>query len=98
MNKLKIVFMGTAAFAIPCLRAVAAEHEVLAVVTQPDRPRGRGMQLHPSPVKQAAVDLALPVLQPEKASQPEFAAQLLALGPQVIAVVAYGQILRPAVL
>lgn len=96
---LRTVFMGTAPFAVPCLRAtVEAGHEVLAVVSQPDRPRGRGMQLQPSAVKAAALELGLPVLQPEKASQPEFVQQLRDLAPQVIVVVAYGQILRPSVL
>jgi methionyl-tRNA formyltransferase len=96
---LDLVFMGTAPFAVPCLEAVVrAGHRVAAVVSQPDRPRGRGMTLHPSAVKAAALELGLPVLQPEKASQPEFIDQLRALAPQAIVVVAYGQILRPAVL
>jgi methionyl-tRNA formyltransferase len=96
---MKVAFMGTAPFAVPCLRAVAAAgHVVLAVVTQPDRPRGRGMKLQPSAVKAAARELSLPVLQPEKASQPEFVERLRALAPETIVVVAYGQILRPAVL
>src|SRR3954454_4729193 len=96
---LRVVFMGTAPFAVPCLHAVAAAgHKVLAVVSQPDRPHGRGMKLQPTPVKAAARELGLPVLQPEKASQPEFIDQLRALAPHVLVVVAYGQILRPAVL
>lgn len=91
--------MGTADFAVPCLRAVVeAGHAVAAVVSQPDRPRGRGMALRPSPVKAAALELGLPVLQPEKASQPEFIQALRELAPEAIVVVAYGQILRPAVL
>jgi methionyl-tRNA formyltransferase len=96
---LNLVFMGTASFAVPCLHALVREgHRVSAVVSQPDRPRGRGMKLQPSPVTAAALGLALPVLQPEKASQPEFVEQVRDLAPQVIVVVAYGQILRPAVL
>lgn len=96
---LRIVFMGTAAFAVPCLEAlVGAGHTVLAVATQPDRPRGRGMKLQPGPVKSTAEALGLPVLQPEKASLPEFAAALRELAPELIVVVAYGQILRAAVL
>jgi len=96
---LDLVFMGTAEFAVPCLRAVvAAGHRVSAVVSQPDRPRGRGMQLHPTPVKAAALELGLPVLQPEKASRRAFVDELRSLTPQVIVVVAYGQILRPSVL
>jgi methionyl-tRNA formyltransferase len=96
---LNLVFMGTAQFAVPCLRAVlAAGPEVPAVVTQPDRPHGRGMKLRPSPVKVAALEAGLDVLQPEKASHPEFVEHLRRLSPGVIVVVAYGQILRPAVL
>jgi methionyl-tRNA formyltransferase len=96
---LNVVFMGTAAFAAPCLQAVVrAGHTVQAVVSQPDRPHGRGMKLQPSPVKAAAMELGLPVLQPEKASLPGFVERLRTLAPQVIVVVAYGQILRPAVL
>lgn len=96
---LDVVFMGTAQFAVPCLEAVLqAGYRVHAVVTQPDRPQGRGMKLRPSPVKLTALEADLPVLQPEKASDPEFVAHLAALRPQVIVVVAYGQILRPAIL
>jgi len=96
---MRLVFMGTAPFAVPCLRAVAAAgHEVAAVVSQPDRPRGRGMRLRPSAVKVAAAELGLPVRQPERASETGFVADLRALAPEVIVVVAYGQILRPAVL
>jgi methionyl-tRNA formyltransferase len=91
--------MGTAAFAVPSLQALLdAGHSVLAVVTQPDRPAGRGQGLRPSPVKALAVEPGLTVLQPEKASQPEFVETLRALAPEAIVVVAYGQILRPAVL
>jgi len=98
-TEVKVVFMGTAAFAVPCLRVLRDQgHEVLAVVTQPDRPAGRGQGTRPSPVKALAIEQGLPVLQPEKASQPEFIDELRALSPQVIVVVAYGQILRPAVL
>lgn len=96
---LNVVFMGTAPFAVPCLRALLdAGHQVSAVVSQPDRPRGRGMKLQPSAVKALALERGLPVLQPEKASQPEFIEELRQLAPQVLVVVAYGQILRPAVL
>ncbi|TPW02106.1 MAG: methionyl-tRNA formyltransferase, partial [bacterium] len=91
--------MGTAPFAVPCLKAVAASgREVAAVVTQPDRPTGRGLKLQASAVKLAAVELGLPVLQPERASHPDFAEQLRALAPERIVVVAYGQILKPHVL
>lgn len=91
--------MGTAAFAVPSLRALLdAGHLVLAVVTQPDRPAGRGQGVRVSPIKSLALEADLPVLQPEKASQPEFVETLRALAPEAIVVVAYGQILRPAVL
>lgn len=91
--------MGTAAFAVPALDAmVAAGHEVAAVVTQPDRPHGRGLTLQPSPVKAWAVDAGLTVMQPEKARDPAFVEELRALAPDLIVVVAYGQILRPVVL
>jgi methionyl-tRNA formyltransferase len=96
---MRVVFMGTAAFAVPSLRALLeAGHAVQAVVTQPDRPAGRGQGLRVSPVKALAAESGLPVLQPEKASQPGFVEELRALAPEVIVVVAYGQILRPAVL
>src|SRR5207248_1125687 len=98
-TKVKVVFMGTAAFAVPCLQILRDRgHEIRAVVTQPDRPAGRGQGTRASPVKALAADQGLPVLQPEKASQPEFVDALRALAPEVIVVVAYGQILRPAVL
>ena len=91
--------MGTAAFAVPSLDAlIAAHHAIPAVVTQPDRPHGRGLALRPSPVKERALHHGLPVLQPEKARDPEFIAQLAGIAPELIVVVAYGQILRPQVL
>ena len=69
---MRLVFLGTPAFAVPSLeRVVAAGHTVLAVVTQPDRPRGRGQNPAPSPVKQAALRLGLPVYQPERVRRPE---------------------------
>lgn len=96
---MKVVFMGTAPFAVPSLHAVAeAGHSILAVVTQPDRPRGRGMSLQPSAVKGVALVRGLPVLQPEKASTREFVDELRELAPDAIVVVAYGQILRQRVL
>ncbi|MBP2650176.1 MAG: Methionyl-tRNA formyltransferase [Firmicutes bacterium] len=99
MNKLKIVYMGTPDFAVPCLDKLVQEaHEILAVVTQPDRPKGRGRKLAPSPVKEAAIRHELPVLQPEKIKTPEFVAELKALNPDIIIVVAFGQILSSAIL
>lgn len=90
--------MGTAAFALPTMQAVVAAEEVVAVVTQPDRPRGRGREIAPPPVKALALDLGLPVLQPEKVKDPLFTAQLAELEPELIVVAAFGQILPAAVL
>jgi methionyl-tRNA formyltransferase len=94
-----LVFMGTPAFAVPSLeRLLASPHVVLAVVTQPDRPQGRGRQIAYSPVKQLAMAHGLPILQPRRASEPQFLTALRSLAPQVVVVAAYGQILRPALL
>jgi methionyl-tRNA formyltransferase len=95
----RIVFWGTPAFALPALRALGDEgHDVAAVVTQPDRPAGRGRELQKSPVKVEAEAEGIPVLQPEKARGDEFIAQLRALDADLSVVVAYGQILKPEVL
>jgi len=90
--------MGTAPFALPTLRALAASEKVVAVVTQPDRPRGRGRKVLPPPVKEHAVDLGLPILQPERVKEQDFIALLEELQPELIIVAAFGQILPPAVL
>jgi len=91
---MRVVFMGTPDFAVPCLQALLqAGHQILAVVTQPDRPKGRGQQLAQSPVKIEALAAGIQVLQPEKVRETNFAAQLRELKPEVIVVVAYGQIL-----
>jgi methionyl-tRNA formyltransferase len=96
---LRIVFMGTPAFAVPSLEAlVRAGHDVRAVVSQPDRPRGRGLAPAPPPAAQAARALGLSVLQPAKVRDPAFLPQLVALAPELIAVVAFGQILPRAIL
>lgn len=90
-----LVFAGTPAFAVPTLeKLVEAGLPVRLVVTQPDRPRGRGMELTASPVKQRALQLGLPVLQPEKIkSNEEFRAELSALKPAAVIVVGYGRII-----
>lgn len=94
-----IVFIGTPQFAVPSLqRLVEAGHDVAAVVTQPDRPAGRGRTLTPPAVKAAALDLGLPVLQPKTLRDPEILAQLRALQPEALVAVAFGQLLRPEVL
>ena len=91
---MKIVFCGTPSFAVPALKAVLrAGHEVALVVTQPDRPSGRGMQMMAPPVKETALEAGLTVIQPEKIKNNlEFRAQLEAIQPDVILVVAYGRI------
>jgi methionyl-tRNA formyltransferase len=96
---MSIVFLGTAEFAVPSLRAlVDAGYEVSAVVTQPDRPAGRGRKLAESPVKVAARELGLPVLQFERLHAAEALSQLQALQPEAMVACAFGQILRPQVL
>ncbi|MGQ9558040.1 MAG: methionyl-tRNA formyltransferase [Desulfurispora sp.] len=96
---MRIVFMGTPDFACPSLEAlVQAGHRVVLVVTQPDRPRGRGRRLSPPPVKVLAGELGLPVCQPEKIRDRSFVDYLHGCMPDVIVVVAYGRILPPEIL
>ncbi len=90
--------MGSPDFAVPVLRALAASYRICGVVTQPDRPSGRGGTLTPPPVKALALELGLPLMQPEKLRAPEALAQLEAWSPDVIIVAAFGQILRQNVL
>jgi methionyl-tRNA formyltransferase len=90
--------MGTPEFAVPSLRGLMQQHTVVGVVTQPDRPAGRGRQPVASPVKQTAHQGGLPVIQPEKLRAPEALAQLTAWAPELIVVAAFGQLLQPAVL
>lgn len=94
---MKLVFCGTPLFAVPSLeRLAAAGFNLQLVVTQPDRPQGRGMELTAPPVKHSALKLGLPVLQPEKIRKNEdFQAQLTALRPDAIIVVGYGRIIPP---
>jgi methionyl-tRNA formyltransferase len=94
----RIVFMGSPDFAVPVLHAVVARHQVVGVVTQPDRPAGRGGTLKAPAVKTTALALGLPVIQPEKLRQPEAMEQLQGWKPDVIVVAAFGQILRQTVL
>lgn len=95
---LRIVFMGSPNFAVPILEALAKDYGVVGVVTQPDRPAGRGGALNPPAVKTAALRLGIPVIQPEKVRAPECMVQIQAWSPDLIVVAAFGQILRPAVL
>ncbi len=96
---LAVFFAGTPAFALASLDAIAASrHRIAAVFTQPDRPSGRGRALAASPVKERALALGLPIRQPASLKDPEAAAEITALAPDVIVVVAYGLLLPPAVL
>ena len=91
--------MGTPQFALPSLEALlAAGEEVVAVVTQPDRPRGRGQVVSPSPVKEAALARGLTVLQPQRLQDPDLLQRLRAFQPELMIVVAYGRILTPEIL
>lgn len=98
MNKLKAVFMGTPDFAVPCLEKLLSLCDIVAVVTQPDRPKGRGQKLQPSPVKQFAQAANLNILQPEKIKTAEFVEVLKGFKPDLIVVVAFGQILSNEIL
>lgn len=99
MSEKPIVFMGSPLFAVPVLRALARDFNVSGVVTQPDKPAGRGRELRPCPVKAAALELGLPVIQPEKL-RGNMAAfeQIQAWNPAVIVVAAFGKLLRKDVL
>jgi methionyl-tRNA formyltransferase len=99
VNPFKVVFMGTSDFAVPVLNALQASGVSIAlVVTQPDRPAGRGLDLKASPVKAAALKLGIPVFQPEKIKEPEAVRKIKELDPDLLIVAAYGQILPGSVL
>ncbi len=100
---MRIVYLGSGEIGLPTLRALldaraAGKHELLAVVTQPDRPAGRGNIVKPGPIKALALEAGVPVLQPERLRRPEAVEALRALAADVFVVFAYGQILSPAVL
>jgi methionyl-tRNA formyltransferase len=94
----KIVFMGTPDFAVPILKALIERHEVLGVVTQPDRPAGRGGKVRMSPIKELALAHDIPVFQPEKIRKAEAIEELMQWTPDVYVVAAFGQILPQKVL
>lgn len=94
----RLIFMGTPDFAVPTLTKLYQAYQVVAVVTQPDRPSGRGRKLAASPVKQVAEAANLPLLQPRTLRNPEVVAKLRSLKPDLIVVAAFGQILRSDVL
>jgi methionyl-tRNA formyltransferase len=94
-----LVFLGTPSFAVPTLeRVIEAGHRVLAVFTQPDRPKGRGGQLSASPVKETALQLGLPVHQPERIRRPDPVEQLKQMQPDAMVVVGYGQIIPQSII
>jgi methionyl-tRNA formyltransferase len=96
---MRIVFMGTPGFAVPSLESLLrAGHQVLAVVTQPDKPVGRKRLLTPPPLKVAAMQHGIPVLQPDRARDPEFLRSVRELAPELVAYAAYGKILPQAFL
>ena len=100
MNKLRTIFMGTPDFAVASLQTLIdrSDVEVIAVVTQPDRPKGRGQKLMPSPVKVVAQNYSLPVLQPERLKSDNVIDELAAFAPDLIVVAAFGQILPQKIL
>lgn len=96
---MRVVFMGTPDFSVPALKAlVDGGHEVTAVITQPDKPKGRGKEVQMTPVKLAAMEYGIPVYQPVKIRDPEFIGRLKEIPADVYVVIAFGQILPKAVL
>jgi methionyl-tRNA formyltransferase len=96
---MRLVFLGTPSFAVPTLEAcVAAGHEVVCVVTQPDRPSGRGRHVAAPPVKESALRLGLDVCQPERVRRPEAVEHLRSLAPEAMVIVGYGQIIPQVII
>jgi len=95
---MRVVFMGSPEFAVPALRALLSHHTVVLVVTQPDKPAGRGKRLAPPPVKLVAQQASVPILQPVSARKPQLLEAMRAVRPDVCVVVAYGKILPAPVL
>jgi methionyl-tRNA formyltransferase len=95
---IRVVFMGSPEFALPSLGALASKYDVVGVVTQPDRASGRGREIKMPPVKTLALELGIPIVQPEKLKQPEAMEQLRKWNPDLIVVAAFGQILKQDVL
>jgi methionyl-tRNA formyltransferase len=96
---MRIVFMGTPDFSVPALKAIVeAGHDVVAVVTQPDKPKGRGKEVQMPPVKEQALEYNIPVYQPVKARAPEFVKFLSDLAPDAMVVAAFGQLLPRSIL
>jgi methionyl-tRNA formyltransferase len=95
---MKIIFMGTPDFAVPCLQEVVQDHEVVAVITQPDKAQGRGRKIIATPVKTCALELGLIIKQPQNINEINFVEYLKSLNADIMIVVAYGQILKKRVL
>jgi methionyl-tRNA formyltransferase len=95
---MRVLFMGTPEFAVPTLEALIQEHEVIGVYTQPDKPKGRGKAMAFPPVKEKALEHNIPVYQPAKVRVPEVVAEIEAMNPDAIVVVAFGQILPESIL
>jgi len=99
INKKRIIFMGTPDFAVPSLKALHnSGHEIVLVVTQPDRPKGRGQKVYFSPVKEAALELGYDILQPSSVRSSEFYENAASLNPDILVVIAFGHILPKKVL
>lgn len=95
---MKVIFMGTPDFAVPTLEALEKEHEVALVITQGDKQRGRGKKMMPPPVKAKAIELGLDVYQPQDINSDESIEKIKEINPDIIVVVAYGQILKEEIL
>ncbi len=96
---MQILFMGTGGFAVPSLNSlISSAHQVVGVVTQPDRPSGRDRQLKPSPVKAAAFAAGLPIYQPEKVRAEDFVVTVVRMAPDAIVVASFGQLIPKAIL
>ena len=98
MKRFRVIFMGTPDFAVPCLARLVEISDVVAVVTQPDKPKGRGQKLLPPPVKAFAQEHGIAVYQPVRVKAPDFVGVLRGLAPDLIVVVAFGQILSKEIL
>src|SRR5262249_57482536 len=96
LTAMGVLFYGTPAFALPTLHGLVARHQVVAVVTQPDRPAGRGQRAQASPVKAVALERDIPALQPYRLRDPGWPERLAAYPADVAVVVAFGQSLPPA--
>jgi methionyl-tRNA formyltransferase len=95
---IRTVFMGSPDFAVPILHRLAGDYTMVGVVTQPDRQAGRGRKLTSPPIKTSAIELGIPVIQPNRIRDPEATQQLIDWAPDLIVVAAFGQILRPNIL